>query len=250
MAGHSKFANIKHRKARVDAKRSATFSKHAKLIMTAAKIGGRVDNPRLNLAMDKARADNMPKDKIERAILKGTGELAGENLSEVRYEGYGPGGVAIIVDAITDNRNRTAPEMRKMFEKGGGNMGESGSVAWMFDSRASVTLNREGVDEDELTEALLEVGGDDLVTEDEQFQVLGEPSELHNILTGLTERGYSAESAEIIMVPKNLVEVDKETAEKILNLMETFEAYDDVSSTYANFDIPDDVLKELASEQS
>jgi len=251
MAGHSHSANIRHRKAAVDAKKGAAFSKHAKLIMSAARLGGGDPgmNPRLTLAIEKARADNMPKDKIERAIKKGTGELEGQLLEEIRYEAYGPGGVAMIIDCITDNRNRTAPEMRQMLEKHGGRLAETGSVAWMFEARALVAVAAEGLDEDELTEQVMELGADDLRrAEDDEFEVLGDPTLLSALHQGLKEAGYTVRRAEITMLPKTSVELNLENAEKILSILDAFEAHDDVQTSFSNLEIPDDVLAKLSED--
>lgn len=250
MAGHSHSANIRHRKAAVDAKKGVAFSKHAKLIMSAARLGGGDPsmNARLTLAIDKARADNMPKDKIERAIKKGTGELEGQSLEEVRYEAYGPGGVAMIIDCITDNRNRTAPEMRQILEKNGGRLAESNSVAWMFDAQSLVAIQAEGVDEDQLTEKIMDLGADDLRLEGEEYEVLGNPTVLNTLHKGLREAGYHIERAELTMSPQNLVALDLENARKILKLLDAFEEHDDVQTSFSNLDIPDEIMDQLADE--
>lgn len=251
MAGHSHSANIRHRKERVDARRGKAFSKHARAIMTAARLGGGDPkaNPRLALAIEKARADNMPKDRIERAILKGTGELEGaEDLQEVRYEAYGPGGVAILVDALTDNRNRTTAELRHVLDKHGGRMAESGAVAWMFEARALVALQAEGVDEDALIEAAADLGADDVRREGDSFWVLGAQQELHRLAEGLRERGFSVERAEIAMMPQSTVTLDRQQAKQILSLIEALEDHDDVQATHSNLEIPDEILAELTAD--
>lgn len=250
MAGHSKFANIKHRKGAVDKKRGRVFSQHAKAVMTAARLGGgdAAMNPRLALAIEKARADNVPKDNIERAIKKGTGELAGESLEDIRYEAYGPGGVALLVDVLTDNRNRTAPEMRSMMEKHGGRLAETGAVAWSFDARALVTISAESVDEDALTEAVMDLGGDDLSREGEEFEIYGAPTSLAQLQRGLTEKGYKVQSAEISMIPQNTIPVDAADAAKILRLLEALEDHEDVQATHSNIEISDEVMAQLEEE--
>lgn len=251
MAGHSKFANIKHKKGAADKKRGRVFSQHAKSVMTAARLGGGDPgmNPRLALAVEKARADNVPKENIERAIKKGTGELAGESLEDVRYEAYGPGGVALLVDVLTDNRNRTAPEMRSMMEKHGGRLAETGAVAWSFDARSMVTVTAEGVDEDELTEAVMDLGGDDLKREGEEFEIFGDPTALAQIQRGLTEKGYAVQNAEISMIPQNTVPVDAKDASKIMRLIETLEDHEDVQATHSNIEISDEVMAELEAAE-
>ncbi|MFG0317481.1 MAG: YebC/PmpR family DNA-binding transcriptional regulator [Planctomycetota bacterium JB042] len=247
MAGHSHSANIRHRKAAVDAKKGAAFSKHAKLIMTAARLGGGdpAMNPRLALAIDKARGDNMPKDKIERAIKKGTGELEGEQIEEIRYEAYGPGGVAILIDAITDNRNRSASDLRHLLEKHNGRLAESGSVAWMFNARALVEVKAEGVDEEKLFEVVTELGAEDLERTGEVFEVFGEATLLNELHTGLRDRGFHVERAELAMVPQTTVVLDRDAAERILAMFDALEAHDDVDTTHSNIEIPDEVLAEL-----
>lgn len=248
MAGHSHSANIRHRKAAVDAKKGAAFSKHAKLIMSAARLGGgdAAMNPRLALAIEKARADNMPKDKIERAIKKGTGELEGMQLEDIRYEAYGAGGVAILIDVITDNRNRSASDLRFLLEKQGGRLAESGSVAWMFTARALVVVKAEGVDEEELFELVTELGAEDLERIEDVFEVYAEATLLNQVHTGLRDKGYEIDRAEIAMIPQTTVTLDKETAEKVLPLFDALEEHDDVDTTHSNIEIPDDVLAELA----
>lgn len=248
MAGHSHWAGIKHRKGAQDKKRGRIFSKHAKLIMTAARLGG--GDPEMNLrlkyAIDKAKADNMPKDNIERAVKKGTGELEGSNLEEVSYEGYGQGGVAIIVEALTDNRNRTGPEMKRLFEKKGGNMGEPGCVAWMFDRKSSFLVKAEGFDEDQLMELVLEIEAEDYSAEGDNYMITGSPTDFGRINNLLQEReDVEVEQAEITLIPKNTVTVDAETAQKLLALMEALDDHEDAQNCYANFEIPEDLVDEL-----
>lgn len=250
MAGHSHSANIRHRKAAVDAKKGAAFSKHAKLIMTAARLGGGdpAMNSRLALAIEKARGDNMPKDKIERAIKKGTGELEGQALEEVRYEVYAPGGVAMLIDCITDNRNRTASEMRTLLERHNSRLADSGSVAWMFDARSLVAIKAEGVDEDQLTETIMELGADDLKKDGDEYEVLGDPTRFQALTQGMKDAGYDFLRAELTMMPKTLVTLDLDAANKIFALLDALEEHDDVQSSFSNLDIPDEVLAQLSQD--
>ena len=250
MAGHSHASNIKHRKAAVDAKKGAAFSKHSKLIMVAARIGGGDPrfNARLALAIEKARAANMTRDTIERAIKKGTGELEGVRYEEIRYEGYGPGGVAILVDVLTDTRNRTVPEIRTLFDVNGGNLGETNSVAWMFESRAQLTIPAASTTEEKLTDAVLELGADDLALAGDVFEVLGEPTKLAQLQKAFTEKGFKVEKAEAAMRPKTLTVVDRANAEKMLALLDALDEHDDVQATYSNVDIPDDVAKAIEAD--
>ncbi|HHI79838.1 MAG TPA: YebC/PmpR family DNA-binding transcriptional regulator [Planctomycetes bacterium] len=248
MAGHSHSANIRFRKDRVDSARGKLFSKLAKEIISAAREGGGdpAANLRLRVAIDRARAASVPRDNIERAVKRGTGELQGEVLEDLLYEGYGPEGVAILVEAMTDNRNRTAPEVRKVFEKRGGNMGATGAVAWMFERKSLFILNRECCpDEDAMLEIVLEVGGEDLVTEAESYEVLGEASEFANILQGLEAKQLKCEEAKLAWIPKNTVEItDKEKAFQVLKLIDALEDLDDVTAVSANYEIPDEILEE------
>ena len=250
MAGHSKFANIRHRKAAVDKKRGAAFSKHAKAVAVAAKLGGGdpAANPRLALAIEKARADNMPKDNIERAIKKGTGELEGVSYEEIRYEAYGPGGVAFLIDCLTDNRNRTAPEMRQLMEKNGGRLAETGAVAWGFDAKALLVVPAEGTDEEKLTEAIMELGADDLKQEGDDHEILGDPTLLAAIQNGLRDAGFKVTRAEITMLPQNTVRLDLDGARATMKLLDSLDEHDDVQTTHSNAEIPDEVLAQLAED--
>jgi YebC/PmpR family DNA-binding regulatory protein len=248
MAGHSQFANIKHRKGAVDQKRARVFSTHAKAVMTAARLGGADPkmNARLMLAIEKARADNMPKDKIERAILKGTGQLdGGAQLEDIRYEAYGPGGAALLIEVVTDNRNRTAPELRSMLERSAGRLAESGSVAWMFDARALVVVKAEGIDEEKLTETVLEIGADDLKREGEEFRVLGDPTSLSLLQQGLKTAGYEVVSAEMAMIPRQANPLDLEAAQRFLELIDALEEHEDVQNYFTNAEVPEAVLAQL-----
>ena len=249
MAGHSKWANIKHRKGAQDAKRGKIFTRLIKEITVAARMGGGdVDaNPRLRSAVAAAKSENMPKDNIERAIKKGTGELEGETYEEIRYEGYGPGGVAVLVDCMTDNRNRTVGEVRHAFSKSGGNLGESGCVAFMFDRKGSIIIDKENIDEEKLMEVALEAGADDVVEEDSTFHVLTAPEDFDTVRDELEKAEIEMVEAEISMIPQNTIEVavDK-TAASLMRLIDTLEDNEDVQNVHANFDIPDEIMEKLA----
>lgn len=245
MSGHSHWAGIKHKKAANDAKRGRAWSKIARMIIVAAKAGGGdpAQNLSLRYAIDKAKAANMPKDTIEKAIKKGTGELGAVNYEDVLYEGYGPGGVAVMVDGLTDNRNRTAPEIKKIFEKRGGSLGASGCVNWMFSKKGLITVRTDVIAEDDLMEIALSAGADDMDNTGEVYELTCEAGAYEQLKKGLKEKEIPTEVAEISMVPQNMVPVaDANTARKILGLMEDLEDHDDVQNVYANFDIPDDIL--------
>ncbi len=245
MSGHSHWAGIKHKKAANDAKRGRVWSKIARMIIVAAKAGGGdpAQNLTLRYAIDKAKAANMPKDTIEKAVKKGTGELGVVNYEDVLYEGYGPGGVAIMVDGLTDNRNRTAPEIKRIFEKRGGSLGASGCVNWMFSKKGLITVRTDAIAEDDLMEIALSAGADDMDNTGEVYELTCEAGAYEQLKKGLEEKEIPTEIAEISMVPQNMVPVgDANTARKILGLMEDLEDHDDVQNVYANFDIPDDIL--------
>jgi len=252
MAGHSHSANIKYRKDRVDSQRGKTFSKLARDIMSAAREGGGDPsaNLRLRYAIDKARQVSMPRDNIERAIKKGCGELQGEALEEVIYEGYATGGVAVIVQALTDNRHRTAPDLRHLFEKRGGNLATSGAVAWMFERSGVFVVLREGVpSEDEMMGIVLDVGAEDLITTEDAYEIRSQASDFHSVGKGLEEREIAVEDARIIWVPTTTAEVaDKDAARSVLNLISALEDHDDVQAVASNYDIPDALLVELRAE--
>lgn len=248
MAGHSHWAGIKHKKAAVDAKRGKLFSKLAKNIISAARAGG--GDPGMNLhlkyAIDAAKAANMPKDNIERAIKRGTGEGGGNQIEELVYEGYGPGGVAILVETITDNRNRTATEVKTIFNKRGGNMGASGSVAWKFEQKAVFQVPASATNEDQLMEVVLDAGGEDIAELDDVFEVTGEPGAFSAIRDALEAAGLQIDKAELTRVPNATLDVtDVDTARKVLALLEALEDHDDVKNAFADFDIPDDVMAQL-----
>jgi len=249
MSGHSHWSGIKYKKAVVDARRGKIWSKLARMIIVAAKTGG--PDPAANLplryAIDKAKAANMPKDTIAKAIKKGTGELGAVNFEEVLYEGYAPGGVAIMVEALTDNRNRTAPEIKRLFEKHGGSLGTSGCVNWMFSKKGLITVSTAETGEDELLEIALAAGADDMQNTGELFEITCELASYEQLKNTLKEKGIVTQVAEISMVPQNTVPVeDSATARKIISLMEDFEDHDDVQNTYANFDIPDEVMARIS----
>jgi YebC/PmpR family DNA-binding regulatory protein len=249
MSGHSKWSSIKHKKALVDARRGKAFTKLIRELTSAAKAGGGSPdtNPRLRTAVAAAKNANMPADTISRAIKKGTGELPGEVYEEVTYEGYGAGGVAVLVDILTDNRNRTVAEIRHLFAKHGGNLGESGCVAWMFDRIGLITLDANQIPEDELFELVLEVGGEDVKSDDDIYEIRTTPEAFEDVRAALEQRSLTLEVAEITMLPQNTVPVEGKQAEQVVRLMEALDDHDDVRKTHANFDIPDAVLAELAS---
>lgn len=249
MSGHSKWAGIKHKKAIVDAKRGQAFTKATREITIAAKEGGAdVDtNFRLRLAVQKAREVNMPADKIQSAIDRGTGAGKGDALEELRYEGYGPAGVAIIVDAVTDNRNRTAPAIRHAFSKHGGNLGETNSVAWMFERKGVVGVALDGKDSDEVEMAAIEAGAEDIQGEGDAREIITDPPALESVRKALEDAGVTIESAEVTMQPKQTVPVGEDRAAAVLRLVEALEDDDDVQQVYANFDIPDDVLERISA---
>jgi YebC/PmpR family DNA-binding regulatory protein len=248
MAGHSHWAGIKHKKAANDAKRGKVWSKLARLIIVAAKTGG--GDPAANLALryaiDKAKAANMPKDTIEKAVKKGTGELEGQSFEEVLYEGYGPGGVAIMIEALTDNRNRTAPEIKKIFERRGGSLGTSGCVNWMFGKKGLITVNQSDAEEEQLMELALSAGADDMTTDADVYEIICDPSAYDGLKNALQEKEIPMQVAELSMVAQNDVAVnDTETAKKIIGLMEDLEDHDDVQNVYSNFDIPDEIMSKI-----
>ncbi|MCE5184793.1 MAG: YebC/PmpR family DNA-binding transcriptional regulator [Planctomycetaceae bacterium] len=248
MSGHSHWAGIKYKKAIVDAKRGKLWSKIARMIIVAAKNGG--GDPAANLtlryAIDKGKAANMPKDTIEKAIKKGTGELGGVEYSTVLYEGYAPGGVALMVEGLTDNRNRTAPEIKKLFERRGGSMGASGCVSYMFKKKGVITVKTSAVSEDDLMDIVLSAGGDDLQNTGEVYEITCEPAAYDKLKAALEQKQIKLESAELSMIPDTTVTIsDPEMAQRLLNMMEDFEDHDDVQEVYANFDIPDEVLAKL-----
>ena len=248
MSGHSKWSSIKHKKAARDAKRGKVFTKLIKEITIAARLGGGDinANPRLRTAVAAAKAQSMPNDNIDRAIKKGTGELGGGQLEQVSYEGYGPGGVALIMDVLTDNRNRTVSEIRFILGKHGGNLGESGCVAWMFRKRGAISIEKSAADEDRVMEVALEAGADDVVSDD-GYQVLTAPENFSTVRDALEKAAIAIANAEVTMVPENTVKVTGHQAEQVLKLMEDLEDHDDVQSVSANFDIDEEVMAQFSA---
>ena len=249
MSGHSKWANIKHRKAKEDVKRGKSFSRAAKEITVAARIGGGdpAMNPRLRHAIDRGRAANMPKDNIERAIRKGTGEGGGAQYASVFYEGYGPGGVAVLVEALTDNRNRTVADIRHAFAKNKGNLGENGCVSWMFELKGYIAVAKSAATEERMMELALECGAEDIRDGGSQWEVTTDPGEHGRVVDGLVKEGLTVESSEVTMIPKNTVRIGGKEAEQMLRLMEMLEENDDVQNVYANFDIEEAEMERLAA---
>lgn len=249
MAGHSHSANIKHKKAAVDNKRGKLWSKLAKQIIVAAKLGGGDPdaNSRLRTAIDDAKAVSLPKDNIERAIKKGTGELEGGDVEEILYEGYGAGGVAVLCEIMTDNRNRTAPEIRKLFEVHGGKLGATGCVAWMFDKKGLFIFPADKVSEEALMDAALEAGADDVSQAGDNFEVICEPDVYMQVFAALAAKGLEPESKQLTRIPKNTIDLDADTARKVLALMEVLDDHDDVQNVSANFNIPSELMAEIES---
>lgn len=247
MSGHSKWSTIKRKKGAADAKRGKIFSRLAKEIAIAAKMGGGdADmNPRLRSALNSARAQNMPKDNIDRAIKKGTGELPGTTYDEVRYEGYGPGGVALIIDVLTDNKNRTVAEIRHLLSKSNGSLGETNAVAWNFDQKGSIVLQTGGLSEDEVFEKAVEAGAEDVEVTDDVASVTTDPQELHTVSQAIEAMGMAVEEAKLTMVPKTTLEVTGKEAQQVLRLMEALEDHDDVQDVFSNFDIPEEEMAAL-----
>ncbi len=250
MSGHSKWANIKHRKSAQDAKRGQLFSKLAKEITVAAKIGGGnpENNIRLRVAIERAREANMPTENIERAIKRGTGELEGVNYEEVVYEGYGPGGVAILVNVLTDNKNRTAADMRKIFSKFGGSLGTTGSVAWIFEKKGYISVDASKYSEDQILEIAIEAGAEDVKKEDDVISIYTSVETFSDVLKALKDKGIEIKVSEISMIPKTTATVDDETAVKVLKLLEELENNDDVQSVSSNLDASDTAFEKFSKE--
>jgi YebC/PmpR family DNA-binding regulatory protein len=247
MSGHSKWATIKHKKAATDAKRGKSFTRIIKEIMIAARNGGDPDmNPRLRTAITAAKGVSMPSDNIKKAIMRGTGELEGGQIDEVMFEGYGPGGAAVLVMVATDNRNRTVSEIRHMFSKNGGNLGEQGSVAWMFERKSQILVPLDKAGEDQLLTIVLDAGADDLRNDGENWDILSPPEAHDAVLHALAKAGIPTVSAEIAMVPKNLLRVEGKHAAAMLRLSEALEEHDDVQNVYSNFDVDESEMEALA----
>lgn len=249
MSGHSKWASIKHKKAKVDAQRGRVFTKLIREMTVAARVGGGdpVGNPRLRTAIQAAKAVNMPADNIERAIKKGTGELEGVTYEEITYEGYGPGGVAVLVEVVTDNKNRTVGEIRKIFSRHGGNLGESGCVAFLFEKKGCIHVDAGKVDEDKLMTIALDAGADDLQREESLFAVTASPKDFEKVRDKIVKSGIQPLTAEITKLPKSTVRLEGKHAEQMLRLMEELEEHDDVQHVYANFDIPEETMAALTA---
>jgi YebC/PmpR family DNA-binding regulatory protein len=247
MSGHSKWATIKHKKAAADAKRGRIFTRIIKEIMIAARNGGDPDsNPRLRTAIAAAKAVSMPADNIKRAIMRGTGELEGGQIEEVMFEGYGPGGAAVLVQVATDNRNRTVSEIRHLFSKQGGNLAEQGSVAWMFERKSQILIDASKVSEDQLMSVVLDAGADDLRNDGAHWEVISPPEAHETVLAALQQAGIETVSAQIAMIPKNTIKLEGKNAASMLKLAEALEEHDDVQNVYSNFDIDEKEMEALA----
>jgi YebC/PmpR family DNA-binding regulatory protein len=248
MSGHSKWHSIRHKKGAVDAKRGKLFTKIIREITVAARQGGGDPdaNPRLRTIITKAKEANMPKDNIEKAIKKGTGELAGYNLEEITYEGYGPAGVAIMIDVMTDNRNRTTADIRSLLTKSGGNLGENGCVSWIFNTKGVFTISADKYDEDTAVEAALEAGADDVKKDGDVWDITTSPENFHSVKNHLEQNGFELLVNDVMRVPTTTVRLEKKDAEKILSLMEKLEDHDDVQNVAANFDIPNEIMQEIS----
>ncbi|NWF98419.1 MAG: YebC/PmpR family DNA-binding transcriptional regulator [Nitrospirae bacterium] len=249
MSGHSKWAQIKHKKASTDAKRGKIFTKIVKELTVAARIGGGdvSGNPRLRTAIEKAKEVNMPADNIKRAIMKGTGELPGVNYEELVYEGYGPGGAAILMEILTDNKNRTSSEIRHIMTKNGGNLGESGCVAWMFQKKGYILVDKTKIDEDSLMSIVLDAGAEDMKNDpkEESFEIITSPENMNIVKSSIEKAGIPVSFAEITMLPKNYATLDGKNAEQMIRLIEALEDHDDIQNVYTNFDAPDEVISKV-----
>jgi len=249
VSGHSKWAQIKHKKAHTDAKRGKVFTKIVKEIATAAKLGGGdpEGNPRLRTAIDNAKEVNMPHDNIKKAIMKGTGELPGVSYEEYLYEGYGPAGVAVMVEVMTDNKNRTVPEIRHIMSKNGGSLGESGCVSWIFEKKGYILVSKAKISEDVVMTVALDAGAEDMKNDpqEENFEVITAPEDFAAVKAAVEKAGLPVESAEVTMLPKTYIVLDGKAAEQMVRLIDALEDNDDVQNVYANFDIPDDVAEKI-----
>jgi YebC/PmpR family DNA-binding regulatory protein len=247
MSGHSKWATIKHKKAALDAKRGKTFTRIIKEIMIAARNGGDPDmNPRLRTAIIAAKAASMPAENIKRAIMRGTGELEGLQIDEIMFEGYGPGGAAVLVEVATDNRNRTVSELRHAFSKNGGNLGEMGSVSWMFERKSQILIEKDKAEEDQLMNIVLDAGADDLRGDEDNWEVISAPESHDAVLQAIQKAAIPTVSAQIAMIPKNLLKLEGKNASGMLRLSEALEEHDDVQNVYSNFDVDVKELEALA----
>ena len=248
MSGHSKWSSIKHKKAAVDAKRGKLFTKLIKEITIAAREGGGDPdaNPRLRTAVANAKAQNMPNETIERGILRGTGQLPGTSYEEIMYEGYGPKGVAIIVEVVTDNRNRSTSDLRNILSKNGGNLGERGCVSWMFDKKGLVVIDKDKADEDNLIMIALDAGAEDVKSEDDSYEIITEPQNFESVRNAVQQAGIETTLAEVSMIPQTTVRLDGKEALQLLKIIESLEEHDDVQNVYSNFDIPDELIEQAA----
>ncbi len=247
MSGHSKWSTIKHKKGAADAKRGKIFTKLIKEITIAARMGGDpAANPRLRTAILAAKAENMPKDNIERAVKKGTGELEGVNYEETTYEGYGPGGAAILVESLTDNKNRAVADIRHIFSKRGGNLGENGCVAWMFDKKGYIVIEKEAVDEETLMETALEAGAEDVREDGKNFEVITAPEDFEAVRDAIDEQSIPCITSEATMLPKTTTNLKGKEAEQMIRMMEALDDCEDVQKVYTNADIPDDIVSSLS----
>ncbi len=247
MAGHSKWANIKHRKGAQDKKRGKIFTRLIKEITVAARMGGGdvEANPRLRHAVSNAKSENMPKNTVDRAIKKGTGELEGENYEEIIYEGYGPGGAAIIIESLSDNKNRTVAEVRHALTKHNGNLGANGCVGWMFDKKGIFVVDKDGVDEESVMETAIEAGAEDVRDEGDVFEIITEPEDFDTVQKGLDDADISYHDAEITQLPQNMSKLEGKDAEQMVKLMSLLDDCDDVQKVYTNADIPDDIINAM-----
>ena len=250
MSGHSKWSTIKRKKAVVDQKRGKIFSKLAKEITVAAKLGGGdpEGNSRLRTVLLACRAANMPKDKVEQAIKKGTGDSGGAEYEEVRYEAYGPGGVALIVDTLTDNRNRTVAEIRHILSKNNGSMAESGAVTWNFEQKGQIVVHKDAGSEDDVFEKVIEAGAEDLSSESDVYEITTDPADLHAVADALEKMGLAAQEAKLTMIPKTTLEVDANVAKQVLRVLELLEDCDDVQNVYSNFDMSEEAMAAAMAE--
>ncbi len=250
MSGHSKWHSIKHKKAKVDAARGKVFTKIIKELTVAARVGGgdSAMNPRLRVAVSAAKSANMPAKNIDNAIKKGTGEMPGVVYEDIVYEGYGPGGIAVYIDAVTDNKNRTVAEIRHMLSKYGGNLGENGSVAWMFERKGMIAVEKENYTEDQLFEISLECGAEDMETNDDEFVIYTSFEDFNQVRTDLEANDIKISSAELTMIPKNTVQIEGKEAEQLMNLMTKIDDHDDIQNVYANFDIDESEIERILAD--
>ena len=251
MSGHSKWAGIKHKKAAADAKRGRIFTKIIREITVAAREGGGNPdmNPSLRTAIDRAKEANMPSDNIDKAVKRGTGELPGVTYESCKFEGYGPGGVALIVDVLTDNKNRTTAEVRNIFSKKGGNLAGAGSVAWQFAQKGYILISKKAISEEELLNVVIDAGAEDVKTEDSNYEVITATADFEKVKQAIKKKNIKWELAELTMVPNSTIKLQGQQAKQILSLVETLEDHDDVQKVYANFDIPDEIMEEMAAEE-